>query len=341
VPQRWAEDGMLGKWVSNQRQYKKALDCGEPSLGMTAARAAKLEALGFVWELSAEAKSTQRSKGLRDDTGWGLWLAKLKVYKRKHGDCNVPRGWAEDPRLGQWVKEQRATKKELDRGDSSKGMTAERAAKLEALGLVWAPGAKSHGGRFKEAQWEAQLVRLASYKSEHSDCNVPKRWAEDRALGWWVGKQRQYKKALDRGEPSEGMTAARAAKLEALGFVWELSAEAKFTQRSKGLRDDAGWETQLAKLKVYKRRHGDCSVPQRWAEDPTLGRWVDKQRVLKRKLDRGEPSLGMTAERVARLTALGLAWELSTAAQNNPHRTQADDTAQALEVEAVVGKRRG
>jgi hypothetical protein len=35
-----------------------------------------------------------------DDTGWEAQLAKLKKYRRKYGDCNVPRGWAEDPRLG-------------------------------------------------------------------------------------------------------------------------------------------------------------------------------------------------------------------------------------------------
>jgi hypothetical protein len=38
--------------------------------------------------------------------------------------------------------------------------------------------------------------------------------------------QRKRKRKLDRGEPSEGMTAERAAKLEALDFAWELSAAA-------------------------------------------------------------------------------------------------------------------
>ena len=111
------------------------------------------------------------------------------------------------------------------------------------------------------------------------------------------------------------MTAARAAKLEALGFAWELSAAAISKRRSEvsGTRDDAGWEVQLAKLKAYKRKHGDCAVPNRWAEDPRLGGWVNMQRKLKRKLDRGEPSNGMTAERAAKLEALGLAWELSAA----------------------------
>ena len=81
--------------------------------------------------------------------------------------------------------------------------------------------------------------------------------------------------------------------------------------------DCAGWsqrqtgspelEAQLAKLEVYKAAHGDCSVPYGWAEDKQLGSWVSKQRTLKHKLDRGEPSQGMTAERVAKLEALGFA----------------------------------
>jgi hypothetical protein len=71
------------------------------------------------------------------------------------------------------------------------------------------------------AKWEAQLARLAAYKAEHGDCNVPRRWAEDQQLGTWVDRQRMGKRLLDRGEPSDGMTAPRAAKLEALGFVWD------------------------------------------------------------------------------------------------------------------------
>ena len=69
-----------------------------------------------------------------------------------------------------------------------------------------------------------------------------------------------------------------------------------------------GWEAQLAKLAAYKRKHGDCSVPNCWAEDPKLGGWVKSQRANKRKLDRGQPSKGMTAERVAKLEALGFRW---------------------------------
>jgi hypothetical protein len=295
VPGVWAEDPPLGRWVREQRTCKKALERGEPSRGMTAARAAKLEAIGFAWEMSAAAISKQRSEGNRDHGGWEAQLVKLNVYKRIHGDCNVPWGWAEDKPLGRWVDNQRQYKKQLDRGEPCRGMTAARTMKLEALGFEW---------ERLGAGWEAQVAKLKAYKQRHGDCNVPQAWAEDPPLGRWVREQRTHNKALERGEPSKGMTAARAVKLEALGFTWELSPR-------KGGRDDAGWEAQLAKLKQYKRKHGDCNVPQGWAEHKPLGKWVNKQRHYKKKLDCGEPSEGMTAARVAKLDALGFAWKMS------------------------------
>jgi hypothetical protein len=96
---------------------------------MTAARASRLEALGFAWVSSNI-----------NEVAWEEKLARLAVYNEAHGDCNVPRGWAEDPRLARWVAYQRQGKKALDRGEPSLGMTAARAARLEALDFAWAPG---------------------------------------------------------------------------------------------------------------------------------------------------------------------------------------------------------
>jgi hypothetical protein len=249
----------------------------------------------------------------RGDVTWKAQLAKLKAYKRKRGDCNVPNRWAEDKPLGRWVDTQRTLKKALDRGQPGKGMTAARAAKLEALGFAWA------ASNVDDTRWEAQLARLLAYEAVHGDCKVPHGWAEDPSLGTslgrWVRTQRQGKKALDRGEASRGMTAARAAKLEVLGFAWELSAAAISERNRESARDDAGWEGWLAKLEAYKRVHGDCNVPQRWAEDPALRMWVTNQRAYKRLLDRSDPSKGMTAARAARLEALGFAWESSKSQQ--------------------------
>jgi hypothetical protein len=304
VPKQWIEDPRLGQWVTTQRTRKKGLEKGRE--GMAAARVAKLDALGFVWELSTAALSKQNSKASRDDVSagrgsdeaaWEAQLARLAAYKAAHGDCKVLWGWTEDPRLGVWVGNQRARKRKLDRGEAGEGMPAERAAKLTALGFCW------EASNVDDTKWEAQLARLAAYKTAHGDCKVPRRWAEDPRLGRWVTDQRQHKRKLDRGEPSHGMTAERAAKLTALGFCWEAS-------NSRG-PDKAAWEAQLARLAAYKAAHGDCKVLWGWTEDPRLGRWIQTQRKCKKKLDRGEPSHGMTAERVAKLTALGFCWEAS------------------------------
>ena len=172
MPLRWADDKQLGTWVRAQRASKKKMDRGEPSNGMAAARVLKLEALAFAWELSAAAVSKRRSEGQRDDASWEAQLAKLEAYKWKHGDCSVPQGWAEEPGLGNWVKNQRQHKRNLDQGEPSEAMTAVRVAKLEALGFAWQ----------LVAGWEAQLAKLKAYKRKHGDCNVPQGWAEDPTL---------------------------------------------------------------------------------------------------------------------------------------------------------------
>jgi hypothetical protein len=138
------------------------------------------------------------------DGAWEAKLAQLVAYKAARGDCNVPlrkrkrfyQGWADlrgpDPRLGRWVAKQRHNKKKLDLGEPSLqgSMTAERAARLTALGFEWEPGSIEAC----DAEWEAKLARLAAYKAARGDCNVLQRWAEDPWLGHWVHNQRKCKK---------------------------------------------------------------------------------------------------------------------------------------------------
>ena len=88
--------------------------------------------------------------------------------------------------------------------------------------------------------WEAKLTTLKAYNQRHGTCNVPKGWAVDSALGTWGSKQRAFKKMLDRGDPSKGMMVARVAKLDALGFEWDMYAVVVSKQRSEGDRNDVG-----------------------------------------------------------------------------------------------------
>ena len=117
-----------------------------------------------------------------------------------------------------------------------------------------------------DAAWEEKLVRLEAYKAVHGDCNVPLRWADDKQLGKWVVHQRGRKRKLDRGEPSKGMTAARAAKLDALGFAWDPPRQGGKRGKTRQTRTtmllqealDAAWEEKLVRLEAYKAAFAGC-----------------------------------------------------------------------------------
>mmetsp|Transcript_4283 Transcript_4283/g.12076 ORF Transcript_4283/g.12076 Transcript_4283/m.12076 type:complete len:90 (+) Transcript_4283:184-453(+) len=89
---------------------------------MSEERAAHLEALGFDWD----PRGTQ----------WEERLGELKAYKAAHGDCLVPWEYPDNPQLRYWVVNQRHRYHRRE-------ISADRAARLEALGFDWNPlGAK-------------------------------------------------------------------------------------------------------------------------------------------------------------------------------------------------------
>ena len=66
------------------------------------------------------------------------------------------------------------------------------------------------------------MAKLVAFRAMpgHGHCRVPNGWPADPKLGKWVGSQRKYKKRLDAGHPSPGITKERVAKLDQLGFEW-------------------------------------------------------------------------------------------------------------------------
>ena len=56
----------------------------------------------------------------------------------------------------------------------------------------------------------------------------------------------------------------------------------------------------------YKAAHGDCNVPNVWAEDQQLANWVHNQRNNLRKTSTLDPAV--TEARWAKLDAIGFSW---------------------------------
>lgn len=312
VPRKWPESPPLDRWVGRQREVHKA--------GVLPSdRFARLEALGFEWAPHA--------------ADWETKFLELEAYKARFGDCRVPQKWPENPSLGSWVAKQREVQ---DAGS----LSSDRVARLEALGFEWSALA---------ADWETKFLELAAYKARFGDCRVPGRWPENPPLASWVKKQRRThiaaKLSLDRvarlevlgfeWNPFAADWQKNLSELEAfrarfgncrVPYAWpenqplarwvSLQREArkagKLSSGQVGRLEELGfdwdpasadWEKNFSELVAYKARFGDCGVPSMWTENLQLARWVRHQRVAHR-------ACRLSADRVARLEALGFEWAI-------------------------------
>ncbi len=130
--------------------------------------------------------------------------------------------------------------------------------------------------------WDLRYGELIRYKERFGDCNIPKRWLEDKQLGLWVGTQRAN---YNSGTLSED----HIKRLENIGFVWSTL--------------ESQWEEMFVALKEYKKDHGDCNVPDRWSENKQLATWVSTQR---RSYKKGK----LSDERIKRLEDISFLWKI-------------------------------
>ena len=108
------------------------------------------------------------------------------------------------------------------------------------------------------------------------------------------------------------MTPERIAALEAVpGWVWEVDLEAQ-------------WQARLEELRQHAAQHGRLPLER----SGSLGKWVGRQRMDYKALQRGEPS-HMTAERIAALEAVsGWAWDAQKARWEEMYRRVLQETVQ-------------
>jgi len=115
----------LATWLSRQ---KKLLNSG----ALDTRRKENLLRIGVG---SANGHTRKIVKSGFFDAKWNMQYQKLIKYRRVNGDCNVPRGWKQDPSLGLWVHNQRKRYGEMQAGEAN--MDSGRIQKLEELGFQW------------------------------------------------------------------------------------------------------------------------------------------------------------------------------------------------------------
>eukprot|EP00934_Nitzschia_sp_Nitz4_P001966 Nitzschia sp. Nitz4//scaffold107_size73032//27795//30897//NITZ4_005759-RA/size73032-augustus-gene-0.100-mRNA-1//-1//CDS//3329532590//1966//frame0 len=349
VPKRFPDDLKLGTWVHTQRiQYRKlgpnanGKESPPPSFlegelasipadqvqsfRLTDERRKRLEDIGFCWSAREEKSSIESQDGsipsrhrmTRNsyDDQWDVMFSLLEQYKREHGDCLVPKRYAQNTKLGTWVDTQRVQYKKLqkkiaelqhkkgdkpnpsnispvpsedmstnsetvdDRSPLVGRLTQDRISRLQNLGFVWS----------LRDDWAKHYEELKQFKHMNGHCNVPARFAENRRLGIWVSAQRQQYKILQQQnkemamDPEEGASTATDAKARRSAPLTQervdLLNAIGFTWTIRS-RDSVGesWYQRLQDLKLFKEQHGHCLVPSRYEPNPELGIWVGTQRT--------------------------------------------------------------
>jgi len=130
--------------------------------------------------------------------------------------------------------------------------------------------------------WRTRFADLLRYKEVHGNCDIPAKWKEDKKLSNWVSQQRQNH---NRGS----LHPTRVKLLEEAGFKWVASIQKK------------KWDERYSALLQFKSKTGNCDVPARYKDDPSLGVWVANQRRLK-----NSGKLNITKERL--LEEIGFKW---------------------------------
>ncbi len=245
VPVKWAENRLLGGWVSAQRCRYRAGKLRKEYADRLSSIGFELNAPTTKFQPRAPRQTVAVAKPKVSAFTWDEMFASLVGFFRLHGHCNVPAKWTAAPALPQWINQQRRAKRE-------NYLTPEQRTRLEEVGFTWTG---------VDSDWDKMFMRLVDHlRPMHN--GKPRNVVVSGELSRWMLTQRQARK---RGE----LVPERERRLDSIGFDWEpLSSR---------------WNQMFRELRQYQSEHGHCRVPMGWSENPALGKWVAVQRARKLK----------------------------------------------------------
>jgi len=225
------------------------------------------------------------------DVLWNRNYVKLKEYKDRVGDCDVP---FTDKTLGGWVVRQRHLHAELKQPTAEESVAnqeardqAQQKERLRALHASRLDRLSQLGFDFDTPMWDTRFRELMQYKETHNHVSPPVNYPK---LGIWVINQKFNIK---------DMCKERVAALDSLGFVWN---------HNRKNRSQARWDGKYEELVEYIKQHGHCNVPATFRHSP-LGTWVGKQREEYKKM-KDKKSSQLDRYRVDKLNAVRFKWTL-------------------------------
>lgn len=316
------EDGFrLGIWLNNLRQYNR-----NGSRLLSGTRRKQLEQIGMIWD-----KLSYK---------WERGCQAAQQYYETFGNLEAPSGYicADGFRLGSWIAAQRQIRRGANKG--ALPLTQEQIARLDRLGMDWE--GKQAG------QWERCYQAAAEYWKEKGSLDIPPDYVTDSGLllGKWVAGQRGIK---DPGRIARLSAIGMVWKKDPWMEKWELAQEyyekngnldipqdyvadgiwlGKWLYRQRDMRkslkesqiralesigmdwlkpNERAWEEAFQRAKAYYEANHHLEVAKGYTSEDgfRLDLWVSRQRKSYRE---GRHKV-LSAERIARLTEIGMKWQ--------------------------------
>jgi hypothetical protein len=149
-----------------------------------------------------------------EDVGspWNIKYKQLRQYRMVKGDCQVSKGYKQNPKLGTWVHNQRSHYGNVQTGKKGQKITQERIEKLDSIGFFW--GMKYSTGT--ERSFKDYISELQKYKATMGTFNVH----PNHELGKWITRLRAEYKLFKKGQPAL-ITLDQIQELKKIGFRWK------------------------------------------------------------------------------------------------------------------------
>jgi len=204
------------------------------------------------------AKDSLDRAELSEPTDWTDMYNRLKEYRDREGDCNVPISKSNPPelkRLATWMVRQRACYRNYrDPPENPDGtlqqvsigsLNAQKIDALENLGFIWDT---------KDHQWRKMFQELVAYKKEHGNLRI--NFNTHRPLYRWADRQKLQYVILKKGEPSL-LTSERVRLLQSVDFPWWKENENAAPTFD---RSDEWWSRQYEELRLFHSKYGHVRI---------------------------------------------------------------------------------
>ena len=125
VPDKFAENRKLGKWVSFQKACYNNVKTRKGNPKIKPDKIIKLDSLGFNW-----------GKKYPPPVSWDDMFEQLHTFQQRMGNCNVPFNSTNPTPLAKWAAYQRSEYKRWKKGHDSL-LTLDQIGRLKDIGMNW------------------------------------------------------------------------------------------------------------------------------------------------------------------------------------------------------------